>query len=439
MAQRDKTLIEELTRIDGHAPKLGIPKHKKMATSPFVFFRGSAQLFYADIQSGLIPTPVGLGETPLTTIMGDCHASNFGFMTEEGSFGDEVIFAPNDFDDACIGPPWWDLLRFSVSLALVADHCERLVSGQLGSENNVSGKVCIDDTHVSRAINQFLMSYLEMCQGRLDIQSEFVDVLTEEHLPSGLSKRYQKAVKRAAGGEQFYEKSSLAKAVEVTRVPLSFKQDSSKYQPVDGNLYEELHSAFAPFMDDQILDITQRMNAGTGSVNMQRFYFLVGPGDYAGKQDLLLCHLVEVKRQREAAPLHFFPNLSPINQLSPAHLTVVCQRRMQRRPDLILDEVFWRDAHWLVRSRHHAKMGIDPEHIGIGKRNTLEGGFVDYARSCGSALALAHCRSDRRSARFEQAMVEALPGSVEDIAKIALNYGAQVKRDQQWLASVLPK
>lgn len=39
--------------------------------------------------------------------------------------GDKVIIAVNDFDDACFGYPLWDVLRFTVSLHLCADQCQR--------------------------------------------------------------------------------------------------------------------------------------------------------------------------------------------------------------------------------------------------------------------------------------------------------------------------
>ena len=47
-------LINTITRVDGQKPSPRLSKHQKMATSPFVFYRGSAQLFYADIEDGAI-------------------------------------------------------------------------------------------------------------------------------------------------------------------------------------------------------------------------------------------------------------------------------------------------------------------------------------------------------------------------------------------------
>ena len=100
---RYQYIQREIARVDGKCPTPSLSKHLKMAQSPFVFYRGSAQLFYADLQSHTIAVPEQCFSVPLTSVMGDCHSANFGFLTEEGSHGDTVIFAPNDFDDACVG------------------------------------------------------------------------------------------------------------------------------------------------------------------------------------------------------------------------------------------------------------------------------------------------------------------------------------------------
>ncbi|WP_462163094.1 DUF2252 family protein [Pseudoalteromonas xiamenensis] len=124
--ERSTWLKARLQFVDGKAPDQSIAKHLKMATSPFYFFRGSASVFYADIHSNHLSLPNELLSIPLTTIMGDCHVSNFGFISEEGAHGETLIFAPNDFDDACIGHAAWDLLRYLVSLPLAQQEGVRL-------------------------------------------------------------------------------------------------------------------------------------------------------------------------------------------------------------------------------------------------------------------------------------------------------------------------
>lgn len=430
MTPQQDRITRVLTRIDGTKPGSALPKHLKMCTSPFVMFRGAAALFYDDLATGLLPLPSQSQQLPDTTVMGDCHISNFGFFSEEGSYGERVIFAPNDFDDACLGNPLWDLMRYISSLALAVDHCHGAFMGTYPQAEPITKKT-VTSSEVKPAAEQFITTYIATCEQLLAQELDYQSVLAvfpDQHL---LAKPLAKAQRRSVGGSDFAFKSTLAKAVDLAEQPLRFRDLPEKFTRLSTEEYAAVAEQFAPYVDDQIIDIVTRKGAGTGSVNMQRYYLLVGPADTASFESWHLYHLVEVKKQRVAAPLQEFTQ-HPNNRLNPAHLTVACQRRMQANPDLVLDEVLWRGEHWLVRSRHHAKVGIDPDQIASGKR-ARSGGLADYAASCAKTLALAHARGDRRSHRFEQAVVEQLPAAKNALIRHALNYAEQVKKDWQWL------
>lgn len=432
---RGEYLRLQIEQIDG--PLGETPKHHKMTVSPFVFYRGTAQLFYADIANGVLSLPQTLETLPVVCIMGDCHASNFGFLTEEGSHGDNVIFAPNDFDDACVGPAIWDIMRYMVSLALTAEHCQGVQNGTYSSEDAKPGKPAISQNDAEVAMQHFLNAYIGVCERVIESPAVIYEAI--EELPTGkLKKLYQKACRRSAWGEEFTSKSALAKAVEMNGDKLTFKHTPEKYVSLDKSLYHELEAAFAPYMDETIVDIVGRANAGTGSVNMARYYFLVGPAHPHDETSFARCHIVEVKQQRQAAPLYYFSGLCPVNQLNAAHLTARCQRKMQRRADLLLDEVEWQGTHWLIRSRHHAKVGIDPEDIGIGNK-AINGSFTEFASYCGKALALAHCRADRRSTVFEQRCITELEAHKDTLLITARQYFRQVMDDYQWFKDRLSR
>jgi uncharacterized protein (DUF2252 family) len=91
-------------------------KFRKMAASPFAFYRGSAALFYADL-TGRYADDAFLDErTGRVWIHGDLHAENFGtYMNSSG----QLVFNVNDFDEAYVGPFSWDLKRFAASVALI--------------------------------------------------------------------------------------------------------------------------------------------------------------------------------------------------------------------------------------------------------------------------------------------------------------------------------
>ncbi|MEU6880732.1 DUF2252 domain-containing protein [Streptomyces sp. NPDC046712] len=91
-------------------------KFRKMAGSAFAFYRGTACLFYADLEQEQHGGPYLDERTGRVWIHGDLHAENFGtYMDANG----RLIFNVNDFDEAYVGPFTWDLKRLSASLALI--------------------------------------------------------------------------------------------------------------------------------------------------------------------------------------------------------------------------------------------------------------------------------------------------------------------------------
>src|SRR3954465_4881596 len=91
-------------------------KFRKMAASPFAFYRGSAPLFYADQTGGDAGDSFLDERTSRGWIHGDLHAGNFGtYMNSSG----QLVFNVNDFDEAYVGPFSWDLKRFAASVALI--------------------------------------------------------------------------------------------------------------------------------------------------------------------------------------------------------------------------------------------------------------------------------------------------------------------------------
>ncbi|GGR26344.1 hypothetical protein GCM10010497_30850 [Streptomyces cinereoruber] len=102
-------------------------KFRKMAGSAFAFYRGTACLFYADLEGEARGGPYLDGRTGRVWIHGDLHAENFGtYMDANG----RLIFNVNDFDEAYVGPFTWDLKRLAASLALIG-YAKALSDGQI--------------------------------------------------------------------------------------------------------------------------------------------------------------------------------------------------------------------------------------------------------------------------------------------------------------------
>ena len=91
-------------------PWLIAERHRRMAKSPFAWFRGTAAVMARDL--GSMPNS-GLS----VQLCGDAHLLNFGFYASPER---TLVFDINDFDETFPGPWEWDLKRLLVSLVLVA-------------------------------------------------------------------------------------------------------------------------------------------------------------------------------------------------------------------------------------------------------------------------------------------------------------------------------
>src|SRR3954454_10856116 len=92
-------LVTEFGELMALDPAAFRRKFRKMAASPFAFYRGSACVYYADLHGVVDPF---LDERPSAVwIHGDLHAENFGtYLNSEGV----LVFNVNDFDEAYVGP-----------------------------------------------------------------------------------------------------------------------------------------------------------------------------------------------------------------------------------------------------------------------------------------------------------------------------------------------
>ena len=96
----------------GRHPALLALKYRKMAATPFAYFRGTNHLFHREW-----PRERWLDRQPLAWLNGDLHVENFGTYRGENRL---VYFDIGDFDEGCLGPPSRDLMRFLVGLHLIA-------------------------------------------------------------------------------------------------------------------------------------------------------------------------------------------------------------------------------------------------------------------------------------------------------------------------------
>ena len=97
----------------GRDPQRVKVKLAAIRADAFAFFRGTSALFY-----DTLALPRALLDSPAVLCCGDLHLQNFG-----GYKGDNrlVYFDINDFDESCVAPVAFELVRFLTSMRLAGD------------------------------------------------------------------------------------------------------------------------------------------------------------------------------------------------------------------------------------------------------------------------------------------------------------------------------
>jgi uncharacterized protein (DUF2252 family) len=107
-------LVDAFEDLIERDPRAFRGKFRKMAADPFAFYRGSAPLFYSDVDR--LEDPWVDEATSRVWIQGDLHAENYGTYMDSAGV---LVFDVNDFDEAYLGHYTWDLQRMAASLALL--------------------------------------------------------------------------------------------------------------------------------------------------------------------------------------------------------------------------------------------------------------------------------------------------------------------------------
>jgi uncharacterized protein (DUF2252 family) len=96
----------------GRDPERLSMKYSLMRQSAFAFLRGTCHLFYERLQPGSV-----LDTAPNTWMCGDMHLENFGSYKGDNRL---VYFDINDFDEACLAPGLYEIVRLLTSVLVAA-------------------------------------------------------------------------------------------------------------------------------------------------------------------------------------------------------------------------------------------------------------------------------------------------------------------------------
>ncbi|WP_336931803.1 DUF2252 domain-containing protein [Acinetobacter bereziniae] len=372
-------------------------KYKLMTSSAFRFFRGSCHLYYEDLATQQTWT-----DQMTTWICGDLHVENLGSYRSRHQV---VYFDLNDFDEAILAHPTWDVSRFICSVFL-------------------AGKALnIKDDDLKIIAEQLLDEYLKaLAFGKAyAVEKETVD---------GMLKKYIQTVSERDFFEFIETHSSLDKKTQQRYLNI----DQKKYFKVDSKQrYVELMAMFTGYLNThnlqspshfQVLDVAIRV-AGTGSIGLDRYVFLVY--DIENKKYALF----DVK-QAQASSLSLSPFLK-IEQPKwedQAQRIQCIQTLMQYETPAELSRLDFDGQAYIVKALQPEQDKIDfKQCVDKPKR------FTDACYNMARLLAYAQLRSAGRkgSSNADELINFAQHAELwkTQLLKYTYNYAQQVEQDYQ--------
>ena len=376
-------------------------KFRKMAASPFAFYRGSAPLFYADVVR--LDDPWADERTSRVWIQGDLHAENFGTYMDSAGI---LVFDVNDFDEAYVGHFTWDLRRMAASLALLG-----------------FAKALSDDA-IERMIATYAGAYLEQVRGFAsgDRDSEFrltlentEGVLHEVLLQARLETRVGllDATTTVEGAERHFSSGSGVRRLE----------DAER---------EEVEAAFAAYLDTipevkrqhsvsyAVKDVVGRAGFGIGSAGLPAYSLLVEGRTQALENDVVL----SIKQGNVAAASRAVEDAAIEDYFEhQGHRTAVSQRALQAHADPWLGWCELRGVGQVVKEVSPYEADIDWDQV-----SDLDE-VISLLEYLGQATAKVHCVSDAGSEQTlvefqtEEAILAAVDGREQDFAEDLVAFG----------------
>ena len=301
-------VIENIEKFNtGRIPGLLKLKYKNMRKDVFIFYRGTAHLFYEHL-----PKYKFLYDCPQVWICGDLHFENFGSYKGDNGL---VYFDINDFDEAALAPCLFDLSRFLVSLRLIAE-----LSGMKADEIN--------------ALCQF---YIDVyCQTLLTGNSRWVEKKTAKGLVKELLKR---ADKRRPIAKLYSEKKSGG-------WELDFQQDNViKPDKEDKKNISKLIAQWNKNYDAKsvyhVMDIGYHLK-GTGSLGIERYVLVVQ------KKSNHKLKLVDLKLATPSCVLKALSIKQPVWE-NDAERTIEIQKRVQGTYQALLRSINIHNNSYVLR------------------------------------------------------------------------------------------
>ena len=397
-------LVDTFSELMVADPEAFRQKFRKMAAGPFAFYRGSACLFYADMESE--EDRWADERTSRVWIQGDLHAENFGtYMAGDGVF----VFDVNDFDEAYLGHFTWDIKRMVASVALLA------------------WMKAISDADIASLIETYVRAYVEQVRYfvesdrdheyalRLDTtDGEVREILLETRLNTRVD---------------LLDKLTLVNE----NVERRFRR-SSGVRELDSDERARVHAAYKAYLETipetqrfrsltyEVKDIVGRQGFGIGSAGLPAYNVLVEGPTQALENDVVL----SMKQGNVAAPSRIVHDERIKGYFKHnGHRTAVSQRALQAHADPWLGYTEIDEVGFVVSELSPYVEDLDWSDLTEPEQMSP---VLDYL---GRATAKVHCVADKDSDpnivgfQTEDEIIEALSGNEKEFVQEMVDFGAR--------------
>ncbi|MGK5523051.1 DUF2252 domain-containing protein [Micromonospora sp. URMC 107] len=418
--QRSAHIVDVLTEEFGASmaldPAAFRRKFRKMAASPFAFYRGSASLFYADQVGDFADDRFLDDRTSRVWIHGDLHAENFGtYMNASG----QLVFNVNDFDEAYVGPFSWDLKRLAASVAL------------LGYAKALS------DRAISDLVAGFAGSYLTELRAIAAGGDDAIGSITLDNADGVLRRVLQQARLNT-------RVDLLATQTTIDNYERRFSLGDGVFE-IDAETRERVCAAFEDYLGTlpassarfrpvatHIKDVVLRKGVGIGSAGLPSYNLLLEGHTQALENDVV----IYMKQAQVPAVARHIADESVAGYFQhQGHRTAESQRALQAHADPWLGFTELDGAGQLVAEV--SPYAADLDWADVNEPEELAGVLADLGR----AVARMHSVADDESSHdlvdysTEEAIVAAVDadeaGFVAHLVDFAHAYGVRARQDHQ--------
>ncbi|BEL10074.1 DUF2252 domain-containing protein [Actinoplanes sichuanensis] len=410
-------IIDVLTREFGELmaldPAAFRRKFRKMAASPFAFYRGSASLFYADLSGDFRDDSFLDERTSRVWIHGDLHAENFGtYMNSSG----RLVFNVNDFDEAYVGPYSWDLKRFSASIALIGY------------------SKALSDDNITALVTEFAQSYLTELRAIARGGDDAIGSITLENATGVLRRVLQEARLNT-------RVDLLNEQTTIDEYERRFSIGDGVYD-VDATTHAAVREAFDRYLATlpqasrpvslHIKDIKLRKGVGIGSAGLPSYNLLLEGHTEALENDVV----IYMKQAQVPAVARWIDDDRVRGYFKhQGHRTAESQRALQAHADPWLGFTELNGVGQLVAEV--SPYAADLDWSDVNEPEELSGVIADLGRAVARMHSVADDESSHDLVDFstEEAIVAAVdkdePGFLQHLVEFAHKYGDQAREDHQ--------